>query len=316
MPVWLRGLGSHGARQALRLARVLSFLPPIGANRRRALRDGAVLAGLIFAAYLIFVAAPNKGTLAVDALAYWRVDLDRLYVPTTAVDRAFNYSPPIAALLAPFTALPWVVFAAGWYALLLASVLWLGRRDFLAVLAFPPVAVNLSDGNIHLFLAVAIVLGFRYPAAWSLVLLTKVTPGIGLLWFVARREWRHLAVALSATAGIAAVSAVFLPAQWLAYLQMLLERTGDAPPWPALPIPLWLRLPVAAALIWWGARRDARWTVPLGVTLSLPWLWPGGFAVLAACWRLPSSTRTPQSAAVSDGSPGVATTRDAPLRPA
>jgi hypothetical protein len=265
---------------------VTSRIPTLSANRRRALRDGAVVAGLVFGAYLIFVAAPNRGTLAVDALAYWRVDLDSLYVPTTAVDRAFNYSPPIAALLYPFTALPWAAFAAGWYALLVGSVVWLGRRDFLAVLAFPPVAVNLSDGNIHLFLAVAIVLGFRYPAAWSLVLLTKLTPGIGLLWFVARREWRQLAVALGATAAIVAVSAVFLPAQWLAYVQMLFERSGEAPPWPALPVPLWLRLPLAAAVVWWGARRDARWTVPLGAMLALPWLWPGGLAMLAAWWRL------------------------------
>ena len=287
------------------------------ATRRRALRDGAVLAGLIFSAYLIFVAAPGKGTLAVDALAYWRVDLGRLYVPTTDVDWAFNYTPPIAALLYPFTQLPWIVFAGGWYALLLASVAWLGRRDFLAVLAFPAVAVNLSDGNIHIFLAVAIVLGFRYPAAWAFVLLTKVTPGIGLLWFVARREWRQLAVALGVTAAIVAGSALFLPTQWSAYVHMLFDRSGTAPPWPALPIPIWPRLLVAAAVIWWGARRDARWTVPLGATLALPWLWPGGLAILAAWWRLPlSKTNRAQSGALPDVSPGFATSRDQPVRAA
>ena len=50
--------------------------------------------------------------------------------------------------------------------------------------------VELAGGNISLLLAVAIVVGFRWPAAWAFVLLTKVTPGIGLLWFVVRREWR------------------------------------------------------------------------------------------------------------------------------
>ena len=48
------------------------------------------------------------------------------------------------------------------------------------------------------FIAAAIVIGFRWPAAWSLVLLTKITPGIGLLWFAVRREWRSLAIALGA----------------------------------------------------------------------------------------------------------------------
>ena len=43
---------------------------------------------------------------------------------------------------------------------------------------------------------VAIVLGFRWPFTWAFVLLTKVTPGVGLLWFAVRREWRSLAIAL------------------------------------------------------------------------------------------------------------------------
>ena len=45
--------------------------------------------------------------------------------------------------------------------------------------------VELSGGNIRL-LGVAAVIGFRRPP-WSFVILTKVTPGIGLLWFVVRR---------------------------------------------------------------------------------------------------------------------------------
>ena len=36
--------------------------------------------------------------------------------------------------------------------------------------------------------------------SWAFVLLTKVTPGIGLLWFAIRRRWRDLAIALGVTA--------------------------------------------------------------------------------------------------------------------
>lgn len=245
-----------------------------------------VLIGLIFAAYVLLVAAPTKGTLAVDTVAYWGVDLASPYHGVVGQLGFFAYAPPIALLLAPFGALPWLAFVVGWYCLLVAALLWLGGRSVLMLLAFPPVAINLSDGNIHLFLAVAIVLGFRYPAAWSAVLLTKVTPGIGLLWFAARREWRALAMALGATAAIAAVTFVFLPTQWFGWIAMLLDNAGVAPPPPALPVPLWLRLPVAAVIVWWGARRGLRWTVPIAAALSEPALWPASFAIMAACWPL------------------------------
>jgi hypothetical protein len=264
---------------------------------RRLALHSAVVVGLVFGAYVLFVAAPGKGTLAIDTLCYWRVDLANPYrtpwgLCSVAVP-PFVYSPPVALVLAPFTALPWAAFVTGWYALLIAALAWLGRRDVLILAAFPPVALNLADGNIHLFLAVAIVLGFRYPAAWSFVLLTKVTPGVGLLWFAFRREWRKLAMAVGATAAIVAVTFVLMPGQWLGWLEMLRDSAGVQQPLPALPIPLWLRLPVAVAVIWWGARRNARWTVPLGAALALPALWLGGLAMLAACWPL----RSPRAAA-------------------
>ena len=75
-------------------------------------------------------------------------------------------------------------------------MIWLGWRSALLVLAFPPVALELYHGNIHLLMAAAIVLGFRYPIGWSFLLLTKVTPGVGLVWFAVRREWRPLIIAL------------------------------------------------------------------------------------------------------------------------
>ncbi len=68
---------------------------------------------------------------------------------------------------------------------------WMTQRYALVLLGlFPPAILELINGNIHLLLAAAIALGFRYPWTWSFVLLTKVTPGIGLVWFAVRREWR------------------------------------------------------------------------------------------------------------------------------
>lgn len=257
--------------------------------QRRILVHAAVVIGLVFAAYIFLVSAAQKGSLGFDIVAYWSVDLAHPYHGNVGDLGFFAYAPPIALLLAPFTALPFPIFATGWYVLLVTTLAWLGKRQLLMLLAFPPVALDLYHGNIHLLLAAAIVLGMRYPAAWSFVLLTKVTPGIGLLWFAARREWRSLAIALAATAVIVAGTLVFLPAQWLGWLQMLSDSAGTPPPWPALPVPLVLRLPLAALIVLWGARRDARWTVPIAAAISLPALWPGGFAILAACWPLRSA---------------------------
>ncbi len=46
-------------------------------------------------------------------------------------------------------------------------------------LVLPPVFFEVLVGNVHLLYAAAIVLGFRHPWTWSLMILTKVTPGVG-----------------------------------------------------------------------------------------------------------------------------------------
>ena len=253
---------------------------------RRVLYHGAVVVGLIFAAYLFLVSESQKGSVGYDIAAYYSFDLAHPYTGNVGDLGFFAYSPPIALILAPFHALPWLAFVSLWYTILLSAVAWLGRWSFLAVLAFPPVAIDLYHGNIHLLLAVAIALGFRYPAAWSFVLLTKVTPGVGLLWFAVRREWRQLAVVLGVTGAIVAVTLVAMPTQWMGWVTMLADSAGTPPPWPALPIPLILRLPVAALVVTWGALTNRRWTVPLSAAISVPALWPGAFAIMAACWRL------------------------------
>ena len=49
-----------------------------------------------------------------------------------------------------------------------------------------------------------------------------------------------------------------------------------------LGIPVWLRLPFAVGIIFWGARTDRHWTVPIGVLLAMPILWVNVFALLLA----------------------------------
>jgi hypothetical protein len=135
---------------------------------------------------------------------------------------------------------------------------------------------------------VAIVAGFRYPATWALMLLTKVTPGIGLLWFLVRREWRSLAMAVGVSAGIAAVS-FFLDRsaweEWIAILRSDLAVAGQAsfqtPGW-YLAVPLLPRLAVAAVVAVVAALSDRRWLLPVAVAIALPVVWFNAMAVLAA----------------------------------
>lgn len=208
---------------------------------------------------------------------------------------AYVYSPAFLQAFAPILALPWQPFVAVWTALALGALAWLSRPS--ALLAMMIVALpEIWGGNIHLLLAVAIVLGFRFPAAWAFVLLTKVTPGIGLLWFALRREWRNLAIALGATALVVAVSYVAAPGSWPAWFAAL---AGNARTDPfvlgVIPVPLALRLPVALALLFWAAPRNARWAVPVACMLALPAWWIGGLTLLLAVptlidWKLPAST--------------------------
>ena len=250
---------------------------------RRALRDGLGVAGLLFAGYLFVVVAPQAGTVGFDAFPYWNVDLEHPYARVAGEFGAFTYTPVAARLFAPSILLSWPAFWFAWTAILVATMAWLGWRRTLLVLAFPPVALELYHGNIHLLLAAAIGLGLRYPWTWAFVLLTKVTPGVGLLWFAVRREWRNLGIALGVTAVIVAVSIAVDARLWREWIvDGLLPVAGGTVGQPHIDVPLAIRLPAAAVLVAWGARSDRRWTVPAASALALPVLWIAGLSILAA----------------------------------
>jgi hypothetical protein len=217
-----------------------------------------------------------------DARCYYQATLADPYLHSEWNDPiAYVYSPAFLQVVTPLTALPWQAFMAVWTALLIGAVRFLtGPRLLAAGLLFPFTAMEVAGGNVSLLLAVAIVLGFRWPAAWALVLLTKITPGIGLLWFAVRGEWRSLAIAMGATAAIAAVSYATIPDAWPRWFEVIVANAGKAGTWASVPIPLLVRLPAAVALVVWGARTDRRWTVPVASMLALPALWYGGISML------------------------------------
>src|SRR5262245_41416214 len=246
------------------------------ARYARPARDGAFLAGLVFA----FLIGLGLLPFAVDAHAYWAANpLDPYSNAALADFDAYFYSPAFTQAIWPLHWLPWPIFAGLWTAAIVVAFRWLSGLWLGLVLLLPPVFIEVAMGNIHAFLAVAIVLGFRWPVTWAFVLLTKVTPGIGLLWFAARREWRNLALALGATAVIVAASFAIAPALWREWLEVLAGRSS-APNTAGVygVIPLLLRLPVAAVLVIWAARTDRAWIVPIAAVLAMPVLWPNAYA--------------------------------------
>lgn len=252
------------------------------------------IAGLLFAAYLFVVVAPAAGTVGFDAFAYWSVNLGHPYRLVAGELGAFPYTPVAARLFAPAALLAWPTFWWLWMALLIGTAIWLGWRQTLLILAFPPVAFELYHGNIHLLLAAAIVIGMRYPAVWAFVLVTKVTPGVGLIWFLVRREWRHLAVAIGATAALVLVSVIIEGQLWREWIvDGLMPVAGGPVQQFYIGIPLLIRLPLAALLAAWGARTDRAWTVPAAAALALPILWLSGLSILAA---VPAINRFRQAA--------------------
>jgi hypothetical protein len=254
------------------------------ALRLRALRDGLIVSGWLATLFTFTVVLNVAHSLGYDAYSYWSIDLHDLYGRAMASNfaiGAFRYTPPIAYLFAPLALLPWWLFVWLWTALGVGIVTWLAGRWTLVVLALPPVALELYHGNVHLLIAAALALSFRFPWMWSFVVLTKITPGVGLLWFAVRREWRSLAIAVGATAAIVLLSLVIAPAYWADFVRSIASNV-DQPQYFSIPPPAVIRIPLAAVVVIWGARTDRPWTVPVAATLGLPILWPHGLSVLLA----------------------------------
>jgi len=226
-----------------------------------------------------------------DALAYWRPELDDLYGGRqVGVMSTYLYSPAFAQAIWPLGLLPWEAFAALWSALNLGVLVWMAGPYLAAILFWVPgpVADEISTGNIHLLLGAAIVVGFRWPAAWAFALLTKITPGIGLLWFAGARRWRALLVALGVTAAISVVSFAAAPSAWFEWVDTLqrsseISVTGDV---AVIPGPLWLRVAVAGVIALVGGVLGRRWLVPVAAAIALPVPWSSGMSLVVASLAL------------------------------
>jgi hypothetical protein len=209
-------------------------------------------------ALVMLVTYSRVGT-PVDAQCYYGFDP----ADPWNTDRCFLYSPPIEMLMMGIRSImPFEVFTFVLRAAELAVLALVAGPALVVALFIPAVAIEINAANINLLLVGAVLIGFRHPWAWALIILTKVTPGVGVLWFAVRREWRNLAVALGATLAFAVVSRAVSPGLWQQYIVGLATEPGGQ--W------IWLKVPLAVVVVVWGARNDHRWALMLAVFLALP----------------------------------------------
>lgn len=250
-----------------------SRIPDVLAKRAKLISIFFTGLGIVFAAFHWYLLTTGTGDPA-DVHAYWAADPNHLYPPAdlTLHRDAYLYSPAFELLIGWGRHLSFEAFTAIWRALLVVSLVWLAGPFTLVVLFTVPVASEINAGNIQILLAAAIVLGYRNPAgwaaAWAFVLLTKVTPGVGLLWFALRRRWLELAIAFGATAAIALVTMALWPGRWFDWIVLL--ASGSSPPVPPYNLPFLPRFLVAIAIVVFAAWRGWRWPVVVAATLALP----------------------------------------------
>lgn len=249
----------------------------------------------IGASLLLVVALARWGAPS-DEHAYWLaarrlIDGDPLYDTnaTIVTPFAYLYPPPLAQVLVPVAAVvPAWLFSAGWTVLMGVALFWLAGKDVLralALIAFPPVAVEFWFRNVHLFLAVLVVLGLRRTAsAFAVGAAIKVSPVLGIPYVALRGRWRQSAQAIAVGVALLAASAVLSPDAWRAYVDFALRVDPfQQSAFVAVPFPARALAGVVIALL--ATRLSRSLADPLlvvGVTLALPSLWFTGLSLLVA----------------------------------
>jgi hypothetical protein len=239
----------------------------------------------------------NHGVHGMDSRAYWLAAHHRdLYGAPPGSINAYLYSPAFATLIWPAAQLPLHLFIDGWMLAEAAAFAWLLKPLGIrwAIPAFCLCLGEVVVGNIYSFLAVVAVVGARWPAAWALPLLTKITPGLGPVWFAVRREWRALAASVVATSVIVLASFALNPDGWFDWLRFLTSHAGDS----QLLLPA--RFTAALALTAYAARRGRMWLLPVAMLVANPMVFHSEMALslLAALPRLrPGTGRASASAA-------------------
>ncbi|WP_211876632.1 glycosyltransferase family 87 protein [Pseudarthrobacter albicanus] len=252
-------------------------------------------------AYVAIKAAFLDNALGQDAHAYWLAGQGELvYDRVPGQQDAYLYSPAFLTVILPLAMLPWLLFLPMWICLEAAVLLWLLKplRTRWFVPVFLLCTPELVVGNIYILLAGAAVIGMQKPAAWSFPILTKITAGVGLLWFAVRGEWGRLLQGVGGLAIVVIVSYALDPTQWHAWLQFLLENRDGT---PDSRTSFLLRCFLAVVLVVIGARKQWPWLVAPAMVLASPVL--VGLIPLTILAAIPRLGRLAAQNAVTSSSP-------------
>ena len=274
-------------------------LPPIGL---------VVLA--VIGTMVLLVVAGTRWSVPNDEHAYWLagqrlLNGQPLYDPAASsiTPFAYWYPPVVAQVVAPISAVVSSdLFSALWTVLLLGCLLWLaGGRPlvFLALFVFLPVATELGFRNVHLILAVLVVLAIRrWPALYAVGAAIKFSPGLGIVYLGARGKWRDALIVTAVGLAILAISVAISPAAWAQFVDVLRSR-GPADASAFVAVPYWARAVAGLALTVVAARIQARWGEPLlvlAIVVALPTLWFTALSTLTALVPLLRPIREPTPA--------------------
>jgi hypothetical protein len=205
-----------------------------------------------------------------DSHAYWlAAQGDLSYGAIPGQRDAYLYSPLFVTVIKPLAMLPWPLFGAVWCIIQMVLVAWLVKPLHLrlaipvALLCTPEMVV----GNIYIMLATIAVIGLRWPAAWSFAVLTKVTTGVGLLWFAARGEWTKLFQGIATIVVVVTASYAFDPTAWHAWVQFLFDNKKGT---PDSTVSFILRCLAAVVLVVVGARKQWPFLIAPAMVLASP----------------------------------------------
>jgi hypothetical protein len=283
-------------------------VPAIAVGRRwLVVASVAAVFGVVF-----FVGAVAiRGWLVADEHAYWlagrailegRSPYDPSAYPGTPF--AYFYPPPLAVALAPVTALiPSGAFSFAWSVGQVVALWWLlgARRDLFGIVvvvasfAFLPITIELRSGNIHLFLAVLIVLAMR-GRAWLFGIggAVKLSPAVGIVYLASAGRWRDAATAAIVAIGVALVTVLVAPGAWADFLGFV-GREGGSAAASLVPVPYPVRAVVAVVLAVIAGRIRPALGEPLvvvAIAVGSPTLWMTTLSLLTAIvglWTHPAA---------------------------
>ncbi|MDE8667147.1 glycosyltransferase family 87 protein [Pseudarthrobacter sp. H3Y2-7] len=224
----------------------------------------------ILTAYLSIRGAVVGTILGQDAHAYWLAAQSELVYDRAPGQRdAYLYSPAFVAAIKPLATLSWPFFLVIWICLEAAILIWLVKPLQLRWSApiFLLCLPELMVGNIYILLAGSAVVGMYRPAAWGFPILTKLTAGVGLLWFAARGEWSRFIEGIGGLTLVVIVLYALEPTQWQAWMQFLFEQRDGTPDSQTSFV---LRCLLAALLVAIGAWKQRPWLIAPAMVLASP----------------------------------------------